>query len=128
MPGHTAGHSVLLVASKGRRLHRRHDLSGFGPYYGDASFSLLGFRSSLARLPDIPAKVWVTAHRRGVHIDAERFMQELAAYAAKIDKREQRLLTMLREAPQTLAQLVAQRLLYPPQSLGEMTRRRTQNL
>ena len=102
-------------------------------------------------------------------------MQELTAYAAKIDERKQRLLTMLREAPQTLAQLVAQRLLYPPryespkatdagtrtisqhldglladggpggrtgclpggtigagltsdQSLGEMTRKRTQNL
>ena len=41
-------------------------------------------------------------------------MQELTAKAAKIDERKHRLLTMLREAPQTLAQLGAQRLLYPP--------------
>lgn len=114
MPGHTAGHCVLLVEPEGVAFIGDIDLTGFGPYYGDASSSLSGFRSSLARLPDIPAKVWVTAHHRGVYTDRERFMQDLAAYAAKLDEREARLLAMLKEAPKTLAQLVKQRLIYPP--------------
>lgn len=114
MPGHTAGHCVLLVEPEGVAFIGDIDLTGFGPYYGDASSSLAGFRSSLARLPDIPAKVWVTAHHRGVYTDRARFMEDLAAYAAKIDEREQRLLAILSDAPKTLAQLVAQRLLYPP--------------
>ena len=108
------GHCVLLVEPEGVAFIGDIDLTGFGPYYGDASSSLSGFRRSLATLPEIPAKVWVTAHHRGVYTDRVRFMDDLAAYAARIDEREQRLLAMLRESPKTLEQLVAQRLLYPP--------------
>ncbi len=62
-PGHTAGHCVLLVEAEGGgggggwRSIGDIDLTGFGPYYGDASSSLRDFRRSLAQLPDIPAKV-----------------------------------------------------------------------
>jgi len=114
MPGHTAGHCVLLVEPEGVAFIGDIDLTGFGPYYGDACSNLGDFRRSLARLPDIPAKVWVTSHHRGVYTERERFLRDLAAYAAKLDEREQRLLAMLGESPKTLAQLVEQRLLYPP--------------
>jgi glyoxylase-like metal-dependent hydrolase (beta-lactamase superfamily II) len=114
MPGHTAGHCVLLIEPEGVAFIGDIDLTGFGPYYGDASSSLRDFRRSLARLPDIPAKVWVTAHHRGVYTDKERFLHDLAAYSAKLDERERRLLDLLCEAPVTLEQLVRRRLLYPP--------------
>ena len=114
MPGHTAGHSVLLVEPEGVAFIGDIDLTGFGPYYGDACSSLLDFRRSLTRLADVPAKVWVTSHHRGVYTDRERFLRDLAAYTAKLDEREQRLLASLSEAPKTLAQLVERRLLYPP--------------
>lgn len=114
MPGHTAGHCVLLVEPEGVAYLGDIDLTGFGPYYGDACSSLRDFRRSLARLPEIPAKVWVTAHHRGVYTDRERFLHDLAAYAAKLDEREQRILAWLGESPKTLAQLVERRLLYPP--------------
>lgn len=114
LPGHTAGHSVLLVEPEGVAFTGDIDLTGFGPYYGDAGSSLADFRRSLARLPEIPAKVWVTSHHRGVYTDREHFLRDLAAYVAKLDEREQRLLARLRESPKTLAQLVDLRLLYPP--------------
>lgn len=114
MPGHTAGHTVLLVEPEGVAFIGDIDLTGFGPYYGDACSSLRDFRRSLARLPDLPAKVWVTSHHRGIYTDREHFLRDLATYTAKLDEREQRLLAMLRESPKTLAQLVEQRLLYPP--------------
>jgi glyoxylase-like metal-dependent hydrolase (beta-lactamase superfamily II) len=113
MPGHTAGHCVLLIEPEGVAFIGDIDLTGFGPYYGDASAGLTEFRRSLARLPDIPAKVWVTAHHRGVYTEREHFLHDLAAYAAKLTEREQRLLTMLNDCPKTLEQLVEQRLLYP---------------
>jgi len=113
MPGHTAGHSVLLVEPEGVAFIGDIDLTGFGPYYGDACSNLGDFRHTLARLPEIPARVWVTSHHRGVYTDRSHFLDDLAAFAAKIDAREQRLLDLL-QSPQTLAQLVEQRLLYPP--------------
>ena len=114
MPGHTAGHCVLLVEPEGVAFTGDIDLTGFGPYYGDASSSLRDFRRSMAHLPDIPAKVWVTSHHRGVYTDREHFLRDLAAFAAKLDEREQRVLAWLKASPKTLEQLVEQRLLYPP--------------
>jgi glyoxylase-like metal-dependent hydrolase (beta-lactamase superfamily II) len=113
MPGHTAGHTVLLVEPEGVAFIGDIDLSGFGPYYGDASSCLADFRRTLARLPEIPAQVWVTSHHRGAYTDRGRFLRDLAAFAAKIDEREQRLLQLLAESPKTLEQLVRCRLLYP---------------
>jgi glyoxylase-like metal-dependent hydrolase (beta-lactamase superfamily II) len=113
-PGHTAGHSVLLVEPEGVAFIGDIDLSGFGPYYGDASSSLADFRETLRRVADIPAKVWITSHHRGIYTDREHFLRDLAAYTNVLDTREQRLLELLRASPKTLEQLVECRLLYPP--------------
>lgn len=114
MPGHTSGHCVLLVEPEGVAFIGDIDLSGFGPYYGDATSSLAEFRSTIARLPEVPATVWVTSHHRGVYTERAAFLGALAAFAAKIDERSERLLAMLQESPKSLGQLVAIRLIYPP--------------
>ncbi|AZC24750.1 MBL fold metallo-hydrolase [Pseudomonas sessilinigenes] len=113
LPGHTAGHTVLLVEPEGVAFIGDIDLSSFGPYYGDASSNLVDFRRSLQRLPQIPARTWVTSHHRGVYTDRQRFLEDLQAFTAKIDERERRLLGWLQERPLNLAQMVEKRLLYP---------------
>ena len=114
MPGHTSGHSVLLVESEGVAFLGDIDLSGFGPYYGDATSSLAAFRRTLARVAELPATVWVTSHHRGVYTDREAFLKALAAFAAKLDERSEQLVAMLADGPKTLEELVAIRLIYPP--------------
>lgn len=114
MPGHTAGHCVLLVEPEGVAFIGDIDLTGFGPYYGDATSNLGDFRRSLARLAEIPARVWVTSHHRGVYTDRARFLADLTAYAAKLDEREAKLMGWLDEGPATIDALVERRLLYPP--------------
>lgn len=114
MPGHTAGHTVLLMEPEGVAFIGDIDLTGFGPYYGDACSNLSDFRDTLARLPDIPAKVWVTSHHRGIYTDRSRFLADLAAYVAKLGEREERLISLLRSKPMSIAQLTQQGLLYPP--------------
>ena len=114
LPGHTAGHSALVVESEGLAFIGDIDLTGFGPYYGDATSDLAQFRRSLERVRDIDARVWVTSHHRGVLTERADFLQALARFAGKIDERSERLLGYLRERPHTLDELVARRLLYPP--------------
>jgi len=114
MPGHTAGHTVLLVEPQDVAFIGDIDLSGFGPYYGDATSSLAEFRRTLSRLAGVPAKTWVTSHHRGVLTERAKFLDALAAFTAKLDQREQRLLGLLGERPRTLDELVVCRLLYPP--------------
>jgi glyoxylase-like metal-dependent hydrolase (beta-lactamase superfamily II) len=113
MPGHTAGHCVLLVEPHGIAFIGDIDLSGFGPYYGDATSDLGQFRRTLVRLRDLPARVWITSHHRGVYTDRAAFDDALQAFAAKIDERERRLLQLLAPGPRTLAELVRERLMYP---------------
>lgn len=113
MPGHTAGHTVLLEEQEGVAFIGDIDLTGFGPYYGDASSSLSSFRRSLTRLPEIPARVWVTSHHRGIYTDRQVFLRDLASFSSKIDERDAKLLDWIRESPKTIAEMTGIGLLYP---------------
>lgn len=118
LPGHTAGHCALVVENEGLAFIGDIDLTGFGPYYGDASSSLAAFRRSLAELPALDARVWVTSHHRGVISGRAQFEEQLAKFAASIEQRSEKLLGYLRERPHALQQLVDRRLIYPPGYAG----------
>jgi len=111
MPGHTAGHCALLVEPEGVAFIGDIDLSSFGPYYGDATSSLADFRRTLERVKDIPATIWVTSHHKGVITERSSFLELLAAYAAKLDRREKAIADFLVTRPASLDELVAQRFL-----------------
>lgn len=113
LPGHTRGHSALLVEPEGVLFLGDIDLTGFGPYYGDAWSNLADFERSLERVREIPARVWVSFHHAGVIDDRATFDAKLARFRGRIAEREAALLDYLAE-PRTLAELVAHRFLYPP--------------
>ncbi len=112
LPGHTRGHSALLIEPEGVLFLGDIDLTGFGPYYGDAWSDLAAFEDSLARVADIPARAWVSFHHAGVIDDPAEFRARLARFAGRIAEREAALLDYL-AAPRTMAELVAHRFLYP---------------
>lgn len=113
MPGHTRGHCVLLVQPGGIAFIGDIDLTGFGPYYGDATSDLRAFRRSLERLPSIPARVWITSHHRGVYTDRDRMLADLAAYESRLDAREEKILGLLAEAPRRIEDMIGIGLVYP---------------
>ena len=113
MPGHTAGHSVLLVEPEGVAFIGDIDLTGFGPYYGDGCSSLPAFRDSLERIADLPAHSWVTFHHKGVITERAKFLELLDAFKEKIDRRERAILEALTAQPRSLDALVAHRFMYP---------------
>jgi len=113
LPGHTRGHSALLIEPEGVLFLGDIDLTGFGPYYGDAWSNLDDFERSLARVRDIDARVWVSFHHAGVIDDRTTFLAKLDRFAGRIAEREAALLDYLAE-PRTLDELVRHRFLYPP--------------
>ena len=80
MPGHTGGHSVLLVEPEGVAFLGDIDLSSFGPYYGDACSNLADFRVTLRRVAELPARIWITSHHKGVITERETFLDLLRAF------------------------------------------------
>lgn len=113
LPGHTSGHCALVVENEGLAFIGDIDLTGFGPYYGDATSDLKQFQRSLKQVKDLDARIWVTSHHRGVITDRADFERALSRFASKIDERSDKLLAYLNDGPQTLDQLAARRLLYP---------------
>lgn len=112
-PGHTRGHCVFLIEPEGVLFLGDIDLTGFGPYYGDAWSSLEDFEHSLERVREIGARVWVSFHHVGVIEDRASFCAKLDRFAARIVEREAALLEFLSE-PHDLAEMVRHRFLYRP--------------
>jgi len=113
LPGHTRGHSGFLIEPDGVMFLADIDLTGFGPYYGDAWSSVDDFERSIQRCREIDARTYVTFHHKGVVHGRVEFLALLDAYEDVIGRREQAMLHFL-EVPRTLDEMVAHRFVYRP--------------
>lgn len=112
LPGHTRGHSGFRI-SGGVFFLSDIDLTGFGPYYGDAWSDLEDFDESLRRVRDEEADWYVTFHHKGVIEGRDTFVAMVDDFAAVIDRRHGAMLDFLAE-PRTLDEMVAHRFIYRP--------------
>lgn len=112
LPGHTRGHSGFRV-STGVFFLSDIDLTGFGPYYGDAWSDLDDFEQSLVEVRDEHADFYVTFHQRGVIEGREHFLELLDAFASVIPRRHDAMLRFLAE-PRTVDDMVEHRFIYRP--------------
>lgn len=113
LPGHTAGHSGVLVEPTGFLYLADIDLTSFGPMYGDLGSSVDDYLASIARVRDIDARWYGTFHQKGVVTGANDFRARLADYEGVIRRREDRLLELLRH-PRTVDEIIVERLVYRP--------------
>ncbi len=113
LPGHTRGHCGFLVEPDGVLYLGDIDLTGFGPYYGDAWSSLADWGPSLARCREIDAAWFATFHHKGAIEGSEAFGTMLDAYEAVIDRRQDALIEFL-GAPRRMADIVEHRFVYRP--------------
>lgn len=121
-PGHTRGHCCFKVswgASPAEQLVYLGDieLTGFGPYYGDAWSSLSDFEDSMALIREIDVHYWLTFHHKGLIEGREQFLSMLDKFESMIDDREQRLLAYVEE-PRSLEEIVEHRFVYRPGQTG----------
>jgi glyoxylase-like metal-dependent hydrolase (beta-lactamase superfamily II) len=117
-PGHTRGHCCFMIEwpdeDRGRRFLYLGDieLTGFGPYYGDACSSLVDFERSLELIASLEADWYGTFHHIGV-LEEDAYRERLGRFAGMIENREQRLLDYLAE-PRSYEEVVAHRFVFRP--------------
>ena len=99
LPGHTPGHCGFYVEPDGVFFLADVDLSSFGPVYCDAGSRLSDVRTSLARCAEVDAAVYATFHHKGWYTDADAYRADLAAHAAVVDTREERIRELLAAGP-----------------------------
>jgi glyoxylase-like metal-dependent hydrolase (beta-lactamase superfamily II) len=129
LPGHTRGHSGFRI-SGGVFFLSDIDLTGFGPYYGDAWSDLEDFEASLERVRHEDADYYVTFHHKGVIEGRETFLQMVDTFGAVIDRRHEAMLDFLAE-PHTIDDFVAHRFIYRPHvqhSFADSVERRSATL
>ncbi len=112
LPGHTRGHSGFRI-SDGVFFLSDIDLTGFGPYYGDAWSDLEQFESSLLQVREEEADHYVTFHHKGVISGRDTFVEMCDAFTAVIARRHDAMLEFLAE-PRTIEDFVAHRFIYRP--------------
>jgi len=112
LPGHTRGHSGFRIDG-GVFFLSDIDLTGFGPYYGDAWSDLEDFEESLRRVRGEEADYYVTFHHKGVIEGRAAFLERLDAFHAVIGQRHEAMLAFLSE-PRTLEEMVRHRFVYRP--------------
>ena len=112
LPGHTRGHSGFRISEDVFFLSDI-DLTGFGPYYGDAWSDLDDFEESLRKVRDEEAEWYVTFHHKGVIRGSAAFREQVDAFAAVIDRRHTEMLDFMRE-PRRIEELIAHRFIYRP--------------
>ena len=112
LPGHTRGHSGFRISEDVFFLSDI-DLTGFGPYYGDAWSDLDDFEESLVRVRDEEAAWYVTFHHKGVIEGSKSFRERVDEFAAVIDRRHAAMLDFLRE-PHSVEEMVSHRFIYRP--------------
>jgi glyoxylase-like metal-dependent hydrolase (beta-lactamase superfamily II) len=113
LPGHTRGHTGFLIEPDAVMFLADIDLTGFGPYYGDAWSSLDDTERSIRRCRDIDANTFVTFHHKGTVTSRSELLAMLDHYAAVIEQRERAMLAFLVE-PRTIEDMVAHRFIYRP--------------
>jgi glyoxylase-like metal-dependent hydrolase (beta-lactamase superfamily II) len=111
LPGHTRGHSGFQIAEV--FFLSDIDLTGFGPYYGDAWSDLDQFDASLAKVREVEARWYVTFHHKGIIEGRRRFVEMVDAFRSVIDRRHRQMLDFLAE-PRTLEEMAAHRFVYRP--------------
>jgi glyoxylase-like metal-dependent hydrolase (beta-lactamase superfamily II) len=112
LPGHTRGHSGFRISNEVFFLSDI-DLTGFGPYYGDAWSDLEDFEESLRRVREEEATWYVTFHHKGVIEGRARFVELVDSFRAVIDRRHRAMLDFLGE-PRTLDEMASHRFIYRP--------------
>ena len=111
LPGHTRGHSGLVT--EGVFFLSDIDLTGFGPYYGDAWSDLDQFDESLRKAREVEADWYVTFHHKGIIEGRELFLEMIDAFHAVIETRHRAMLEYLAE-PRTLDEMMIHRFVYRP--------------
>jgi len=109
-PGHTPGHLSFFFREESVLFMGDHDLTSFGPWYGDAFSNIDETIKSLQLLRNIPARVWLTGHDKGLFEEypAARFEH----YEKVIYERENKILALLEKQPAALDKIATEWLIY----------------
>jgi glyoxylase-like metal-dependent hydrolase (beta-lactamase superfamily II) len=115
-PGHTIDHYCFYEPSAKVLFSVDYDLSPFGPWYGHRESSINDFKESVERLKKLDIAILVSGHRGIITNDIR---SEFDKFCSKIDRRNEKILTLVGQGYRTIDQLVEKAPIYGRFSYAE---------
>lgn len=112
MPGHTSGHLTFYFPEEDLLFSGDICLTRVGPWYGDATTPLESFIDSINRIIDMKPGRVVSGHNKEI-LPARSVREVFKEYRDRITLREEKIIATLADAPGTLHDLAARKLIYP---------------
>ncbi len=110
-PGHSKDHTCIGINGLETILLVDIDLSRFGPWYGNAVGDIEAFKQSIQKIIDLEPRVGISSHRLDpVTTDLLPRLQE---FLAAFDRRDQRIIELVREGKDTIEKLAWSNVIYP---------------
>jgi len=116
-PGHTIDHYCFYEPSTKVLFSSDYDLSAFGPWYGHRESSIDSFKKSVELLKKLDVDVLVPGHGAIVTKDIRSRFDD---FCSKIDKRDEKILSLLGGGHRTIDQLVEKAPIYGKFSYAEL--------
>ncbi|MBF0491984.1 MAG: MBL fold metallo-hydrolase [Deltaproteobacteria bacterium] len=121
LPGHTPGHMGFYFEALKILYVSDIDLTPTGPWYANISSNIDQFIASIARIKAIPADYYISSHGERVY-EPEKFLEKLSRFEVAFEKRDQRILESLKEAPKDLETLSKVGIIYKSSQLTDPLR------
>ena len=110
-PGHTPGLIGVLFTDISLLFTSDIDLTPFGPWYANEVSDMELFKQSVEKVRNIEVEHYITSH--GMRIfNREQFLSKLDKFEQHFARREDQILTALREGSKTIAELTALGIIY----------------
>lgn len=116
-PGHTPGHCCFFIEKEGMLFAADIDLSQFGPWYGHACSDLDDLLRSVNKCIEIGPKIVITGHGSGIVKDD--IPHRMRAFAEVVLRKEELVLSFLKERPHTLDELAEKKIFYSSEPIDD---------
>lgn len=110
LPGHTAGHSGFYVKSFSLLFVTDIDFTTFGPWYGNENSSIEDYLSSLDKILQINADIYITSHERWI-LRREEVEREVERFRRMIEMRSEIIFDKLK-TPLSLDEILKEKIIY----------------
>lgn len=118
IPGHTPGHLALFFEDIDLLYTSDIDLTPLGPWYANISSDIDEFLASIRKVKLFHCTYYATSHGGRLY-DREQFLEKLEKFESAFEKRDTKLLEVLKAGPKDLKQLSEIGIIYKSSQLSD---------
>ncbi len=116
IPGHTPGHMALHFKNISCLYLSDIDLTPYGPWYANVVSDIDDFIKSVEKVKNIEVDYYVSSHGERIYT-REKFLERIGKFGNCFQERDEKIITLLQNRPQTIEELGSEGIVYRKMAL-----------